>query len=755
MNAAKLHSSTLALFLGLLLVPTALALASEVEIFRVDSREEILGGTVEGLAVGPLGTLELSHRLEQVASPEEPFVFTAAVHPDGWVLGTGNSGKVLQVSPEGDVKELFVAEEPEIFAVLAEDDGTVLAASSPHGKVYSLAPGAEEPKVVFESGDAYIWALARDARGRLLVGTGLSGRLYRVEADGSSTLLFESPDSHVRTIVTRGDRILVGTAGQGLIFEIEPDTGPEGDAAKVRMILDAGMPEVVAFAAGEPGKGGDGTVYAALLASEASLVDLSTRQAPTAPKSDGTGAPDEADKESEVTISASGQATAGSRGAGAKGARSLLVAIAADGSVTELERFAEETVYSLLWQDGSLWIGTGQEGKIYRRLGDRLVLESDLDERQVVALVGGGGGPGEGAAAVTTNASALYRIDAGRAGEGVYTSAVLDAEEVARFGVFRWRGELPAGAGLEIEVRSGLSSEPDATWTDWLAAGTGREVALGELSNGRFVQWRATFRAGSDGGPRLRSAELSYRQDNLPPEITSFEVLDPGQILVPQNFNPQNQTYEPWSPNREGIFTSVKSASENDNTRLKSLWKKGYRALRWEAEDPNGDTLEYALSFRREDDVQGDGADDEPWLPIVDELDEANFSFDATVLPDGVYRFRLDVADSPARLSGEGRTAKKVSEPAIVDHAPPRLVSARRDGDTIEAVLADAWSPLRDVVASVDAGEWRPASPADGLLDGRQETVRVPVPDGARMVLLRVTDAAWNVVTIDLLDAVP
>ncbi len=53
---------------------------------------------------------------------------------------------------------------------------------------------------------------------------------------------------------------------------------------------------------------------------------------------------------------------------------------------------------------------------------------------------------------------------------------------------------------------------------------------------------------------------------------------------------------------------------------------------------------------------------------------------------------------------------------------------------------------------SVDAGEWRPAPAADGLLDGRRETLELEVPEGARLVLLRVTDAAFNVTTFDLSD---
>jgi hypothetical protein len=53
-------------------------------------------------------------------------------------------------------------------------------------------------------------------------------------------------------------------------------------------------------------------------------------------------------------------------------------------------------------------------------------------------------------------------------------------------------------------------------------------------------------------------------------------------------------------------------------------------------------------------------------------------------------------------------------------------------------------------VFSVDGAEGRPAPAADGLLDGRGETLRVAPEEPGRFLLLRLTDAAFNVVTYDL-----
>jgi hypothetical protein len=64
--------------------------------------------------------------------------------------------------------------------------------------------------------------------------------------------------------------------------------------------------------------------------------------------------------------------------------------------------------------------------------------------------------------------------------------------------------------------------------------------------------------------------------------------------------------------------------------------------------------------------------------------------------------------------------------------------------------VQDGSSPLREAEYSVDAGQWLPAEAVDGLLDGQHERLRLEVPESGSLVLLRIMDAAFNVVTFDL-----
>lgn len=724
------HRASIVLGGALLALPLV---AADVKVFVTQSQSAFLQGTLEDISVEPLGVLRLAHQTETLASIDEPFLLSAAAHGEGWIVGTGNAGRVFEIDQDGAVELLFETEEPEVFAVFASEDGTIWAGSSPDGKVYRYRDG--EVTVAFDPGQTYIWDLRTDPEGNLLVATGTEGKLFRMNRDGEGALLYDSEDTHLRSLAVLGDgTMLVGTAGQGLLLRLSP----QGEA---RTLHDAAAPELVAFAT-DP----EGGTYFAVLASEASFVNLGSSGSR---ESQGNGSEQDDEEEEngadDIEVSASAETpVAGSRPPGFAGARSEVLLWRPANGIESVWKFSDETVYALHWQDGRLWVATGLDGKLYSYQNEQMILEKEVDESQIVALLPGPTGP----VFATTNAAALYWFTEGKEKRGILTSDVFDAGATSRFGTLHWRGDTPPRTAVRFSFRGGMSAGPDDTWTPWSEPLEGREISLRDLASNRYFQWRAELLGEGDLSPEVRSVEVSYLQANQRPEIERVDVMDPGQILVPGNFNPSNQVFEPAHPTREGIFTTLGDTSGREPRGWKTLWKKGYRTLRWRARDPNEDKLSYSITFRREDDPEG-------WLDIVKDLDEERYSFDATVLPDGHYRFRVTASDAGNNLASEAMTASKLSDVVVIDHTPPVIQAASRRDGRIEVTVKDSLNILREAVISVDAGTWKEASVADGLLDSREETLHWELGQDARLLLLRVTDAAFNTMTYDLSGYLP
>ena len=184
-RAAILLPALLAMVVLAIIVPPP-ARGTQVRIFQARNPAAFAGGTLEGVSIDTLGRMQLAPRVERVAAVAEPFLLAAAAHPDGWVVGTGNAGKVLKIDRKGRVTELFAAPEPEVFAVWADPDGTVYAGTSPQrqGLPHPRRQGRRRRRSSSIPAQTYIWALARAKDGSLLVGTGTQGKLFRVDAQG-------------------------------------------------------------------------------------------------------------------------------------------------------------------------------------------------------------------------------------------------------------------------------------------------------------------------------------------------------------------------------------------------------------------------------------------------------------------------------------------------------------------------------------------------------------------------------------------
>ena len=95
-------------------------------------------------------------------------------------------------------------------------------------EVYRLRPGGQ-PEVVWRSAKDIVYALAMDAAGQLVIGSGDRGRLLRMETKNAWSLALSTPSQQITALASgRDGRLFAATGNIGAVYELGPGPAPQG-----------------------------------------------------------------------------------------------------------------------------------------------------------------------------------------------------------------------------------------------------------------------------------------------------------------------------------------------------------------------------------------------------------------------------------------------------------------------------------------------------------------------------------------------
>lgn len=700
---------------------SSVAFAVTPRTWTTATAEEFMAGELEQIGLTVSGSLVPSPAIERIASVPDPFVF--AQKSDSRMrrfLATGNNGNVYRIDPAGPAKLLFTAAEPEIYAI-ALHDGALYAASSPWGGIYRIDTESGESQQIWKSEQAYIWSLVADGRGNLLAGTGLDGAIYRISGSGSATMLWKAPEAHVRSLVIRSDgTILAGGSGEGRIYRISP----AGDG---HALYDSAHSEITAVAWSESARGGWAAAAAgALPATPPQRTDSS--KSSSSEEGDDQESQQQSGATTEVTFSTDSSAAQATPQMVSGG--SELYRIHPDGFVELIRKFERETIYALEPTDDGVLVGTGPDGRIYDVTDRRVTLIGSAREKQVVSIERAS----DGWVATTTNSGAVIRLSKkGTADGGTWTSPVRDASIFSRWGAWTLTGAGLTGDAVRVAFRSGNSSSPDETWSEWSQS----QGAQGNVQApaARYLQYRITF-SDPEANTRVDRMAVSYLQRNTAPVIESITVHDPGVVFLTGSQGSPTQLVEATNPDEYGIFSSLDTPRDRPDQGRRAF-RKSYRTVTWKARDDNSDPLTYDVHFRV--------AESRQWLRLRERIEETQINFDTSQLPDGEYELRVtahDRKDNPEQPLSSERSGAWFT----VDNSAPIITpSLQRDRTTI--LIRDTASPILRVEMAVDAEKWIRLVPSDGISDSQEEAYTIDTPRDGAFVMIRALDAQYNVTT--------
>jgi hypothetical protein len=89
-------------------------------------------------------------------------------------------------------------------------------------------------------------------------------------------------------------------------------------------------------------------------------------------------------------------------------------------------------------------------------------------------------------------------------GAGTFVSRILDAEQMVGWRRSLWDADA-SGATLRVDVRTGSTSAPDASWTPWIEViGNGAGLPAG-VKDSRYLQYRLRLTGSRGTSPVVRS----------------------------------------------------------------------------------------------------------------------------------------------------------------------------------------------------------------------------------------------------------
>ena len=728
---------------------TPVVLASGTTTWELNSYSDFIRGRFNGLSLSREGRLSLSPKVDTLFTSDQPVIWALTQAPDGAIYAaTGHRGRLYKI--EGPTKSTlqWTAPEPEIFALAVDRSGAVYAGTSPDGKVYRIENG--KASEYFAPKARYIWSLAVGPDGALYVGTGEQGKVYRVDNPGHGEVWYETGQSHITGLaVDNQNRLLAGTEPNGILYRITAKD-------KAFVLYDANLPEIRAIVPMS-----DGTVYAAALGGSTAKRTQAANQA--AQGSAGSGAavtssvttitveaqaseikppdptkPQQQPQSGTVTAPTPQVSTQFTPVVDVSGVeKSAVYRINPDNTVETLWSSKEENVYDLLALEKQVLFSTDQDGRIYGLAPDRRVtLVTQTNEGETTRLL-----PGDHSVlAATGNMGRLYRLGEVPGPSGSYEAPVHDSSTASRWGSISWRADVPASSTIQFRTRSGNSARPDRTWSDWSEPVTNPAGSPIKSPNARYIQWKTEMTGAGGVTPTLNSVTLAYLPQNSPPVLKTINVITQAAAITQAAVKNSGST-SPYSV----TVTDGDSPATSAGTPTQTLPRAAAQqiTLTWVAEDPDGDRLVYNVYFRGEDESQ--------WKLLRSNTHDNSITFDADVLADGKYFFRVIASDREANPPASAREATLVSSPVMIDNTPPILTlgEVRRTGTTahVEWEATDRASALRRCEYSLDANSWVPMESVDGVIDSQRERFALDLNNlspGEHLLVIRAADSANN-----------
>ena len=664
-----------------------------------------------------------------------------------------SDGRIVLSSP---TSTLFADAELYPMCQTIDAAGNVIVGTWLVPEVVRIDPAGKASVLLSPGTGAAVTAVARvgDA---ILAGESPSGILHRLKGDGSSEAVCKLPNSMIWSIADAGDSgVLVGTGSSAEVYLVSRD----GKWRSLAQLPDRHALSIV--------KGPDGVFYC-LTHPRGRVYRLKlTGEVESVFEPSKLGA-------LSITTDSEGNLFVGTT------PRGYVYRVDAKGHVKELFKSREKHVFGLVVADGYVYAGTGPRGNVYKIGPDGVATTVYSGKNRVVTSLQRDNN--NAVVATKANANEVLRIQQKAETWGSFTSQVHEAAALSKWGRIGWAADVPTGASVTAQTRSGNTAFPDQGWSDWSKPSGESRGDTVQSPPGRYVQYRLNLFPGEGGAsPSVSRVELIYMTANREPEL---EIKSPRleEHLASTAFirwsakdpDKDKLRYSVYYSSDEGrTWTDIKDEKSKENTDndATTIDLPGDKEMDATDPDANGDdtpeahpgvplgNVKEGVSEAKADEaLEGGRPDDEPDSDNGETDIETSFSsggngqtrkWDTSEVPDGAYLIKVVATDEISNPT-DARAAEKVSGPVVVDNTPPQVEMPPPFESAPTAAVSvrceDNRSRVTGVEYRIDEGDWVAAAAADGVFDATAEEALIKsehVIPGKHSLQVRCRDLAGN-----------
>ncbi len=652
------------------------------------------------------------------------------------------------------LNEVFKTEQPFIWSSAVDSSGNFYLGTGGDGKIFKVDAGGKGT-LLYDTAELNVSALAIGTDGNVYAGTSPDGKVYKISSNGQASVYFEPKEKYIWSLAALTDGTLaVGTGENGKIYKVRSANANPANS----LLFDTSETHIISLATDKNGNLYAGTDSDGLVLRFSSdgkpfaLLDSPLREI------------------HELAVGVDGSVYALALGESASTAekkpedkkaenKTVSVEKKNNGNKTpkaEKSRYdlssAKSAVYRILPDGGNDIIWKSDEitaFSVYAHLTGNGVLIGTSDKGRIYSVRNDGRTTltlqtdeeqvstiktfGNRLFAATSNQGKLFGFGGESVAEGVFESPVLDAKTTASWGTIWWR----SNGNMQIQTRSGNTAEPNETWSDWSNAQTDQRGVKISSPKAQFLQWRAVLK-NSPTEAALYEVNVSFLPRNIPPEVLSIEILPTNVGLASNPEVPVDANIQTLGLDPADFGIVIPPAVP------RKVFQSGAKSLQWKAEDRNDDDLLYSIYYREVNETN--------FKLLRENLRDTFYTIDGLALADGRYVFKIVANDSPSNPASQALSGEKVSEPFDIDNTAPTVATVGNpavNGENVRVVFEakEHSSFINRAEYNVNGGKWTTVYADDGISDSRSErfTINLNLKDaGEYTIALRVFDANGN-----------